>query len=666
MYYTGLGQSLSTDPAQYVFHARNKILFGAFDPFDYPRWTVYEHSLTSLVAYLWFSVKGVSLQNANMVGVLLSLGGLLFLILGLMRYHRPWVTAVIAFCYVINVTLLTYGRLSYLENGLIFLTAAVFLVYVRWGYRLWGVVLAGGLAALAMLTGKLFGALLLPALVLAILFSGRNRRWRDAVTSVVSFAITSVVAVMLLYGSDLPAAVRYAQEQSLGLWGFPRGLTSPWSFFEHLIAYGFENHLYFLDVDLLLFLFVSFLLLCLHLNRQRRLGTLPPTIQLLVFWVSLGILAFSPLNYSPLRYALLVIPPMILLCFALLDTSLDAQGITLARPGRMETVLLIFAFWIVLFHSVGNIFFLDTLPRPIRALTWATLPAAVGLAFLVRSVLTRRTVHISRRMMIIASTVLVAFSTVFNSIQIYRKHIREHNFNIAEANLDLQHILGPDAVVSGPYAPALTVDTDRMAFIHLFGVAKVDTTLFDRYPVTHLVSDVSNWKQAVKDYPALAEVTPITTYWIRDVEVRLFNISKVFNNPKARSYQETDYEKAVQYYQKGQYDTAGVLSYQFYQNHPESKSGGLLLADILMKFGKYDETYTLLTSLAKRFPTDFNIQFQCGRFIQIYAAMKKDSNLQMMALQHYDQAVRVDPYKGDWANRLWQETDNLIRQRISP
>ncbi|MCK4632768.1 MAG: hypothetical protein KAT79_05820 [candidate division Zixibacteria bacterium] len=50
MYYSGLGQSLSTDPAQYVFHARNQVLFGQFDPFDYPRFTVFQHSLTSFVA----------------------------------------------------------------------------------------------------------------------------------------------------------------------------------------------------------------------------------------------------------------------------------------------------------------------------------------------------------------------------------------------------------------------------------------------------------------------------------------------------------------------------------------------------------------------------------------------------------------------------------------
>ncbi|MCK4574175.1 MAG: hypothetical protein KAU36_07375, partial [candidate division Zixibacteria bacterium] len=234
MYYAGYGQSLSTDPAQYVHHARNEILFGDFDPFDYPRWTVYQHSLTSLTGWLWFSIAGVSIKQAAVVGLILCLGGLIFLILGLARYHRPWVTSVVALCYIINITLYTHGRLSYLENGLIFIAAMLFFVYSRWGDRLWGVALSGLLVAIAMLTGKLFGALLLPALLLAILFSGRDDSWRRALVSGGAFLIGSLALMLMLYGTDLAAAMGYVGEQSYGLRGFPKGLTTPWDFVEHL------------------------------------------------------------------------------------------------------------------------------------------------------------------------------------------------------------------------------------------------------------------------------------------------------------------------------------------------------------------------------------------------------------------------------------------------
>jgi 4-amino-4-deoxy-L-arabinose transferase-like glycosyltransferase len=660
MYYEGLGQSLSADPAQYIHHARNKVLFGEFDPFDYPRWTVYQHSLTSLVAYLWFTIAGVSMRQANFVGVLLSLGGLLFLILGLARHHRPWVTTAVAFCYIMNVTLFTYGRLSYLENGLIFLAAIVFFVYTRWGDRGWGAALTGGLVALAMLTGKLFGALILPALILTILFSGRPRRLMHAGAAFGGFLLMSLVTIILLYGQVLRAAVGYVGEQSLGLWGFPKGLTSPWAFFEHLISYGYENHLYFLDIDLALFLFAGLLLLSLYIRRENKLPTLPPTVAFPTLWAVIGILGLMPLNYSPLRYALLVIPPMIILCMALFDKFLDEKSIAIEKLGRVQTAILMFAFWMALFHSVANIFYLQAFPRPIRAITWATLPGGIAMAFAARYFVARRRVAISRRALTVVLGVLVCFCAVFNGYQIYRKHVREHNFNIAEANLDLQQILGPGAVVSGPYAPALTVDTDLRTFIHLFSVVKVDSTLFDRYPVTHVACDNFNWAEAVKNYPVLEGLQPTTTYWIRDLDVRIYNISKVFNNPEARAYQETEFERAVIYYQNEQYDSAGLWSLRFYKAHPESKSVGLFLSEVLWKAGRYNEVFNLLTSLANRFPTDFNVQLQCGRFLQVYAALKNDASLRSLAHRYYDQAVRVNRFRGGDAASSWLEIDRQI------
>ena len=63
LHYSGIGQSLSTDPHHYVYHARNSILFDDSDPFDYPRWTVFQHSLISLISYIIFSLTEVSFVN---------------------------------------------------------------------------------------------------------------------------------------------------------------------------------------------------------------------------------------------------------------------------------------------------------------------------------------------------------------------------------------------------------------------------------------------------------------------------------------------------------------------------------------------------------------------------------------------------------------------------
>jgi len=653
MYYSGLGQSLSTDPAQYIFHARNKILFGQSDPYDYPRWTVYEHSLTSLAGHIWFSIAGVSLRQANMVGVILSLGGLLFLILGLARHHRPWVTTVVTLCFVLNVTLFTYGRLSYLENGLIFLAALVFFVYSWWGDRIWGIALAGGLVSLAMLTGKLFGALLLPALILTAIFLGQNRRWKLVATAVASFAFVSVATILLLYGQDVQAASGYVAEQSYGLRGFPEGLSSPWGFIEYLISYGYKNHLYYLDIDILLFLFIGVFLLSWHLSRGGKISALSPAAVFSMFWMLIAIVGLMPLNYSPLRYALLIIPPVILFCFTMFDHCLGVKKNISAIPGRIEIILYIFIFWLVLFHTVANLFFFNTIPRPIRLLTWITLPGAIGLAYIARFLLVRNHISLNKRKLTIVLLVLLCFVVLFNGYQIKRHHVWEHNFNIVEANKDMEIILSPEAVVSGPYGPALTVNTRLKSFIHLFGVAQVDSTLFDRQPITHLAVDVSNWAKAVEDYPALKDLTPITRYWIRDIEVRVYNICKVVNNQLAHSYQETDFEKAVSLSYDKQYDQSLSLISNYYQSHPQSKSTGLLYGELLWNKGNYDKLFILLTSLANMYQTDFNLQLQCGRFIQILAEQKNDISFRAMAERYYAQAVKVNPFKADYARAMW-------------
>jgi len=666
MHYSGIGQSLSTDPAQYIFHARNKVLFDQFDPYNYQRWVVYQHSLTSLVGYLWFSMAGISLRQANMVGVILSLGGLLLLILGLARHHRPWVTTVVALCFVLNVTLLTFGRLSYLENGLIFLAALVFFVYSRWGDRLWGIALAGGLVALAMLTGKLFGVLLLPTLILAALFSGQTRRWKLTTVAVTAFLLVSVGGLLLLYGRNVGAVFAYVGEQSYSLRGFPKGLSSPWGFFEHLISYGFANHLFYIDPDLLLFLFAGIFLLTLHLSKQGKTNDLSPATVFSMFWLLAAIVGLMPLNYSPIRYATFVVPPAILFCFTIFENRLSVKKIAPATLGKTATVLLLFAFWYVLFHAIANIFFLNIIPRPIRLLTWATLPGAIGLTYLTKFLLARGYIRITKRKVVSVLLLVLCFSVVFNSYQIRRMHVREHNFNILEANRDIETILTPSAVVSGPYGPALTVDTHLKSFIHLFGVAKVDSTLFDREPITHLAVDISNWSTAIADYPALKNQPTIARYWIRDVEVRVYNICQVFNNQQASSYQETDFEKAVALTRNKQYDQALNLADSFYQSHPQSKSAGVLLGELLWNQGQYGQLFSLLTSLANRFPTDFNLQLQCGRFIQIMAEQKNDNSLRFKAERYYAQAVKVNPFKSDHAQNVWLQTSAQYRQKTTP
>jgi len=664
MYYGGLGQSLATDPAQYIHHARNQILFDDWDPFDYPHWTVYQHSLTSLIGYGWFLIAGVSFEQANAVGIIMSLLGLVLILLGLARHHRPWVLAAVALCYVINVTLLTYGRLPYLENGLILIAAGLFCVYSWWGERLWGILLCGVLAGAAAIVGKLFGALLLPALLAAIWLVHRDRLWPRLIAATGGFVVTAVSLVLILYGTDLGVAFAYAGEQSYGLRGFPPGLTSPWAFLEHLVSFGFNNRMLYIDPDLFMFLVVAAVLLLLFRKDLAAFRSLPRTSALAIFWIAFFFVGLMPLSYSPLRYALILIPPIILLVFTLIDGHLTEKRIRTVNLGYVRLVGLAIIVWFFLHHILRNVFFFNDATAGWTG--WVLAPVAVVAAVVIRWFLLRRPLAISRNMLIAGLLVMLGLSVISNGFRIRRLHYLDHAYSLLEANQDIEQILAPNAVVSGPYGPALTVDTKLHTFIHLFAVAEIDSTLFDRYPVTHLALDESSYENAVKNYPVLKDARFVAQYWIRDVKVTLYRINRLFDNVESARYEPTFYERAQDYRQANQIDSSMLALQAFMETNATTRSSGILLADLLVTINALDQALQLLIQLADNYPTDFYLQMHCGRLYMIQALGTNSPPLMEMARKYFERGVKANRFKSDFAMRLAAETQRQFDSQQNP
>ncbi|UCE23841.1 MAG: hypothetical protein JSU74_11160 [Candidatus Zixiibacteriota bacterium] len=660
--YCGMGQSLSTDPACCVYHARNEVIFGEADPFNYPRWIVIQRSMVSQVARVWFSIAGVSLEQSNAVGVILLLCSLVFFLLALQRHHRPWVSLVVAVCYMVNITLIVHGRVPYLENGLIFIMSLLFFVYSLWGDRIWGLCLSGALVSAAVLMGKLFGALLLPALLMTVWFSDRENRMRKVLSVVGASAAATVILYLILFGAKISLVYAYLREQSYGIKGFPAGLTSPWAFLEHLVSYGFGNRLFPLSWDLLLFLWAGGLLLTYLLIH----GQLPQRISrisaLSMFSVGCIFLGLMPQNYSPLRYALILIPPLLMVCFTFFDSARDTKVTGPKEASYVRFIVLFLVVWQALFQIVGMAFFLNN--TPIRMLTWSTLPFALVIVYFLRRAMIRSKRPVGRRVINITLVVMILFSLVVNASNVKGWLLTNPNRTIVLANDDLGRILGENAVVSGPYAPVLSLENDLKSFVYYFGVARVDSLLLRQYPITHLAMDESNWELAVKDYPELASVVPSTVYWIRDYGVKICNISRVFGNEEAATYQETDFEKAARYYHDKQFDSAYVTLQQFRAVQPNCWSADLLWAELLIKFGKYQEATGVLTGLANRHPADYYTNLVCGRSLQIIGTIQRNNYLLTAAQKYYRKAVENNRFKAQFAMRLFQQTQQQLNESL--
>ncbi|UCG60418.1 MAG: hypothetical protein JSV52_08765 [Candidatus Zixiibacteriota bacterium] len=657
-YFGNLGQSLATDPGHCVYHARNRAMFGDPDPFDFPRWIVIERSLTSLAAYLWFSVAGVSLKQAGMVGVLLSIGALLFFLLAVGATSRPWVSVAVAICYLANICLMVHGRLSLLENGLMFLTSLLFFVYSRWGDRLWGLVVSGLLVAAAVLTGKLFGILLLPALLLAVWICGGPTKRRNILAGGMAFATGATILFFTLYGSKLSSAYRYYVEGSYSLHGFPQGLTSPWAFFEHLVSYGGQNSLFRFSPDLLVFFWLGGFMLTYLIVSGKRFERLPRISVLSALVIAFLWLGLSPLNYSPLRYGVLLIPPAIILLFTLSDRSFEnVQTDPSKNVSYAIFVLLLLVTWQALFHVAGMSFAFKTVS--VRVVIWGMLPVAVAVTITIRHFFLERRTPFGRSFFCLLAAIALTLSITVNGYRIHTHLWNSSDSTIRSANTDLGCILGQGAVVAGPYAAVLTLENNLKSFIYYFGVAEADLDLLNRIPITHLAIDSTNWIEAVKLYPALQGEIPITTYHIRNYDVRIYDIADQFGLAEEKDYQRTGYERAAIYRNQQKYPEAYAEITGFVKKHPTCWSANLVLVELLMRAQQFDRAATLLEALASRHADDYYTNLICGRSFQVMGIHAGDNRLLARAQRHYEKAAGDDPLK---AENVWLVYQATMRQ----
>ncbi len=176
-YFADGSQGLTTDAAHLTWHARNKVLFGTWGVLGYEYWTAFKISIVSGLSFLLFSLFGVSRYTANLAGVLLNLTGLLLFVVALRKQAGDRAAVIAAVFLAFNYGLSLYGRLPFLENGLIFLGSLVYLVYAYSADRLAGQITLGVLVGLCGLFGKSFGFLLGIGPLVYLVTGNRKRRW---------------------------------------------------------------------------------------------------------------------------------------------------------------------------------------------------------------------------------------------------------------------------------------------------------------------------------------------------------------------------------------------------------------------------------------------------------------------------------------------------------
>jgi len=249
----------------------------------------------------------------------------------------------------------------------------------------------------------------------------------------------------------------------------------------------------------------------------------------------------------------------------------------------------------------------------------------------------------ARDLGIVAAAVVMIFFVGWNVIS-FTDWTKSRQYSLATADRDFEAITNSGAVISGPYGPALSLNNDRGALMHMFGVARVDKDLFAKYPVTHLAMDKGNEERAREDYPDLmAKAWMITRYIIRGIPVKVYNIAAGSPNAQAHAYVPSDYEIAQRFITQSQEDSAQAYMSRYLESDIANYSADLYVGDALAAVGDFENAVTHYREVQKFAPGDPSSALNLGNSMMSIGSSTSNPVWFDSALVYYKIAQRAYP-----------------------
>jgi len=651
LYFTGAGQSLTTDPPQYTYFARNATLFEDQPKFDNDRWQSFEMSAVNKLARTMFALTGVSRSAANLTGLFLLFGGYLIFTASLRRYLRlEWLILIPVFL-LFTKPLYVFGRLPYLENGMIFFIALLLFFLIRLRHKASGQILIGITLGLVAVSGKIFGIVMIVPVLLTI-FIERKPNWLRSIT-LVTVSSVSVIAIwpIIFYSGSVNSVLGYYAAQSVDLYGFPNALKSPITFIERLISFGNDNRFYYHAPALGFTALISLAALAVRLPIAELRKNIP--LLFAIVWFASGILFFMISNYRPLRYIYFLYIPLTIIVVYLLSGKLNLKG---TRAGLGRLALLAFILWIFI-DQIGFIFLSDGKFEKMHAIiVWYSLPVGLvlagiewklkllqrtGLRFMSRSLAT----------LILAIFLIGDFAWSFTGWQ------TERAYNLKEAGQDIGEILNPGAVIAGPIGSALLYENHLNGMIYASGISDSDRDYFRKYPITHMVVDPITSGDLISKYPELEKAVICSDYWIRENKYQVVRISHLTGNKIAGRYKPSDFEIGCEYFNNRIVDSALFYFNLFYSSHPNNKSTIRQLGDLYPVSGRPKKGIEFLKRGIKLYPDDYSFYMTLGIQYYYQSLLKSDRNLRNLSEASFAIAIQK--------NRFLSEQIEIIKKNLS-
>jgi 4-amino-4-deoxy-L-arabinose transferase-like glycosyltransferase len=672
-------QDLTTDAPAYTSFARSKILWGEWNLFGQQRFVLWVNSAFTLVSFLFFKLTGVGRAQANLAAVFFNFMTIFFIYLAVKKAVSKNTALLCSFFLGINYIFLIYGRSTFSEISTLFFIALGFYFFVLGLEKNIFLIFSGGAHACAFLFGKMLGLFILPVclgILILMAFEDFSKQSKKVKLSPLAFFSIGFLGCylpwyLLIYAS-VPSEVKlYLKDQSVGLYGAPMAFKSIKDFIYSLYSFGYTSGVfsgapYRAGVDLFYRMPFVFLLSCIFLIfyffnifKGKFLEKIKSASKMeiyLILWLIIGFLALMPWNYRPLRYQLLIIPPFCVLAGIMLSRFLRS-------PSSLKKEKLNWVYWIFflplsslsIFHLLT--FFLKLFGKTgsFNLLALLSILLAMGSIILWHAFFKNKPFLKSKaysfKSVVVSITVFLIFLININQ---YLSWAKNPQYTLIRSSQDLGKILNKDAVLSGPYAPPLTLDNNLALSWHQFTL-RADPMLFKKYPITHLAleSQGGNKQRAFQDYPeVMQDAQLVTTYILRGMPVEIYRVKGNTGNPQAQSYQLSDFEKAQVLIQEEKTDSAIVLLNQFNQKNPENLSAHIILSNILSQKGDYQKAISELEKAIQFDEKNFLLYYYLGFIYLQLSNLQKNPIHWQRGIEAWEKSLKLNPQNIQLAEQL--------------
>ncbi len=684
-----------TDPPQYTTFARYKISWGEWDLFGHNRDVMLLKSATTLISFLFFKILGIGRWQLNFIPVLLSIFSILILYFILQKESKR-AAAFAALFLGVNYLFLMYNRSLFVENTAIFFMAFGFLFFVlsSKGSTSGGkekpllLFLSGLVLTIPPLFGKLQSAFIVPMALLVLLISllgnPNFNNWRKIAAPLASFIagimVTSAFWFFFVYFPASSQVSGYITDQSVGLYGKLHSFESIGNFLKAILSFGQVGGVYqgksflqatnlFFRMPVIFILSIFFILsFTFKLSSEgpapgkkkskflTKLFSLSKIKLFFILWALAAFTALFPWNYRPLRYQLLLIFPLCVLAAFGLDEFLIKKDSS--RRGKVGLLFYPLSFLLITFGIFHLISFYLKIKQSIGSYP-SVLGISIFLSIVVNLVLylilsrKRKEIDTKGTNLRWALVLILILLMLFFQGRQFLTWAKNPQYSLYKSSLDLGMILNQDAVISGPYCSALTIDNQLRHVMHMFGWTKVGPPLFKKFPITHLAMDRGNKERALEDYPkVMKNAGLVTTYWVRNMPVEIYRVAESSGNPHTQNYKLSDFEKAKLLIEEGQIDSAIVMLNQFVSQYPQNFSGYITLAEIYYDRKDFEKVALLLEEASKFDPTNFLVhQFLGGVYLNLYN-QKRDDTYRLLAIEEWEEALKLYPQNAGLSAQL--------------